>query len=495
MDTSAAVQSAPTGWPPAAASSLSGKHLPREVAERISLRGAGATWRDSWAAGKALRAQVPRASHAEWVPPADRADPVGHIEQSNRGRIDALVPLRVARMAASPFAFLRGAAAVMAPDLAATPTTGVHVVIDGDAHAANFGLYGTPQRDVVFDLNDFDETTIGPWEWDIKRLAVSIDVIGRDNGTERAERGAAVARMVQAYRTNMAALAERPVLDVWHLHSYADLDRIEPLIELDEQSRAVLDKAVERARQRTHAQLLTKAAEPTEGGSWRFKHDPPILARVDDATREQVIDALEAYTATIATDWQFMVRRYRVVDVAHRVVGVGSVGTRSYLALLLGHSHDDPLFLQVKEAIRCSYASWLPALPEDFTHDGRRIVHGQRLMQASTDMLLGWTSVGERHFYVRQMKNMKGSIPVESLRGAPYAVYAWVTGLLLARAHARTGDAAMIAGYCGRSDALDRAIVAWADAYGDQNARDHAALVAAVDSGRLQGMQDRPAPD
>ena len=495
MDAPAAARSVSTELPQSAASSVSGSDLPRQLAERASLREPGSTWRDSWAAGKALRARVPRASHAEWTPPAHRADPIELIERTNHGRIDALVPLRVARMAASPFAFLRGAAAVMASDLASTPATGVHVVIDGDAHVANFGLYGTPQRDVVFDLNDFDETTIGPWEWDVKRLAASIDVVGRDNGMDRAERGAAVARMVQAYRTNMAALAERPVLDVWHLHSYAEIDRIEPQISLDEQSRAVLDKAVERARQRTHLQLLGKAAERTDGGSWRFRQDPPILTPVDAATREQVIDALEAYTATIATDWQYMVRRYRVVDVAHRVVGVGSVGTRSYLALLLGQSHDDPLFLQVKEAIRCSYAAYLPPLPEDFAHDGRRIVHGQRLMQASTDMLLGWTSIGERHFYVRQMKNMKGSIPVESLRGAPYSVYAWVAGLLLARAHARTGDAAMIAGYCGRSDALDRAIVSWADAYGDQNARDHAALVAAVASGRLQAMPDRSASD
>jgi uncharacterized protein (DUF2252 family) len=451
---------------------------------KCDFRDPGEPWEKRREFGKSLREKTPRESHSNWQPTADRPDPVDIVIATNAGRQTHLIPLRMARMAASPFAFLRGSVAIMARDLFGTPVTGVNVVINGDAHINNFGLYGTPQRDVVIYLNDFDEVTIGPWEWDLKRLITSINVLGRENGLNRRERRLAVSGCVDGYRKRMEALQDMGVLDLWYLHNV--VDRLNPkLVKVDSKSRAIIKKAVEKARKQNNASLLDKIAERAVNGTWRFKVDAPELTSVDEDTKEKIIDALNVYSTTVAPERRFMLHRYHVADVAHRVVGVGSVGTRAYLVLLFGNGDDDPIFLQVKEALPPAHGLYLPPLPEAFAHDGLRVVKGQKVLQASGDPLLGWTTIDDRPFYVRQMKNLKGSIPMEWLSGTPFNFFSRGAGILLARAHARTGDAAVIAGYCGRSDVLDEALTDWAEAYGEQTINDHAAFLKAIASGRV----------
>jgi uncharacterized protein (DUF2252 family) len=410
--------------------------------------------------------------------------------QTNEGRQRDLVPLRLARMAASPFAFYRGAAAVMAHDLARTPSLGIHVVIDGDAHLNNFGLYGTPQRDVVFDLNDFDEAVIGPWEWDVKRLTASVNLAARENGLNRRERDAAVKRCVEGYRFNLNRLQNMGVLETWYLHAYPG--RENPIVRTDPQARAVFAKGVAKAALQTSAALLRKVAARDNNGHWRFLEDPPILTRVSPRIRKAVTTALYEYASTLPRERQFMLSRYRIVDVAHRVVGVGSVGTRAYLVLLFGNGDNDPLFLQVKEAIVPAHAPFVPRPARELTHQGRRVVVGQRVLQASNDVMLGWTQMDGLPYYVRQMKNMKGSIPIEWLTGTSFNFYAWVCGAILSRAHARVADVARIAGYCGKSAVLDDALALWAEAYGNQTVLDHAELAKAVRSNhQVQAMMGK----
>ena len=440
---------------------------------------------ESRALGRSLRDTTPFDDHAGPQAEHDRPDPVERVLANNAGRQERLVPLRMARMAVSPFAFLRGAASVMAWDLARTPSIGHHVMIDGDAHLNNFGLFRTPRQDVVFDLNDFDETIVAPWEWDLKRLSASINVAARENGVDAGGRERAVRSACAGYRTTMATLWQIPAYDLWQMRSYASVLHIEAPVALNSAEKATITKAVERATKRSHATMLARVAEP-DGKIWRFREDPPILTRLDKAETNHVIEGLRGYTQTIAGEWRTMLERYDVVDVAHRVVGVGSVGTRAYLLLLLGRAHGDPLFMQVKEGIVPAASPFVPAMPEPFDHQGRRVVHGQRLLQSSSDPLLGWTTISGRDFYVRQMKNMRGSIPVDWLHGATFDFYAWCLGLLLARAHARTGDAALIAGYCGSSDRLDAAYARWAESYGTQTVADHAAFVQAIAAGRVK---------
>jgi uncharacterized protein (DUF2252 family) len=439
---------------------------------------------ESRAAGRALRDAVPFESHGAWKPEADRPDPVERVLAGNAGRQERLIPLRMSRMAESPFAFLRGAATVMAWDLAKSPSIGHNVIIDGDAHINNFGLFRTPRQDVVFDLNDFDETLVGPWEWDLKRLTASINVAARENGVDADGRDRAVRSTCAAYRTTMAQLAQVSPYDLWQMRSYGSAGRIDTPVKLDADERATIEKTVERAMKRTHATMLAKVAEPV-GKSWRFKADPPILTELDAAEKNHVVDGLKAYLQTIAGEWRMMLERYDPVDVAHRVVGVGSVGTRAYLVLMIGRAQGDPLFIQVKEGIVPAAAPFVPPPEEAYRHQGRRVVHGQRLMQTSSDALLGWTTISGRDFYVRQMKQIRGSIPVDWLHGATFDYYAWCLGLLLARAHARTGDAALIAGYCGSSDKLDAAYATWGERYGAQTVADHAAFCAAISVGRV----------
>ena len=458
----------------------------------IDLRTPGEPWETRRAAGKCLRAKVPHDSHGAGPLPEDRPDPVRLIEEAQAGRQAHLIPLRAARMASSPFAFLRGAATVMAWDLARTPTSGIDVVMNGDAHISNFGLFGTPQRDIVLDLNDFDEVTIGPWEWDLKRLCASIEVAARDLDVPVQERRQAVIAAAYGYQHTMTDLAPQGSLDVWHRAAKAEeLDFSG--IAIDQESREVVHRAVEKARKRHNKSLLGQLGERRVDGGWRFRDEPPILTWVDDNTREAVTAGLERYAETLPPERRFMLNRYHVVDVAHRVVGVGSVGTRAYVALLCGNSDQDVLFLQVKEAVRPAHAPYVAGMPEPYaSHEGERVIYGQRLLQAVGDPLLGWTTIDDRPFYVRQMKNMKGEIPISCMRGQPLVYFSWAYGALLARAHARTGDAAAIAGYCGRDrhDDLREALADWALAYGDRNAEDHRLFLDAIASGRLEAAED-----
>lgn len=457
---------------------------PSQQLIKCDFREAGEPWEKRRKYGKSLREKTPRESHSNWQPAADRPDPVDIVIATNAGRQEHLIPLRMTRMAESPFAFLRGAVAIMARDLAGTPVTGVNVVIDGDAHINNFGLYGTPQLDVVVNLNDFDEVTIGPWEWDLKRLIASVNVLGRENGLNRRERRLAVVSCISGYRRRMDALHNLGVLDLWYIHTV--IDRIDPKIaKVDSKSRAIISKAVDKARKQNNASLLGKIAERSVSGAWRFKVDAPELTSLDEETKEKIIDALNVYSTTVSPERRFMLHRYHVADVAHRVVGVGSVGTRAYLALLFGNDDDDPIFLQIKEATPPAHGPYLPSLPDAFAHDGMRVIKGQKVLQASSDPLLGWTTIDDRPFYVRQMKNLKGSIPMEWLSGTPFNFFSRGAGTLLARAHARSGDAAVIAGYCGGSNVIDEALADWAEAYGDQTVKDHAALLKAIESGRV----------
>lgn len=454
----------------------------------LDLRKPGIPWERRRAIGKGLRRQHPRERHSEWTPAKNRPSPLDLVTASNEGRQTEFVPLRMGRMAASPFTFFRGAACVMAYDLKRTLVSGINVVIDGDAHVNNFGLYGTIQRDVCFDLNDFDETTLGPWEWDLKRLVASVNVAGRENGLNRRERRSAVKGTVAGYRTNLERIQSMGVLDVWYLHAYPG--RQNPLRKMNAKTEAILGKSVQKAMRQSNASLLAKAAERGVDGGWAFRHDAPVLTQVDNRMRDKIIDSFSEYAHTLTPERRYMLRRYNVVDVAHRVVGVGSVGTRAYLVLLFGNGDDDPLFLQVKEAVTPAHAPYLPPLPAEYAHEGKRVVMGERVLQASTDVMLGWTTIDGRPYYVRQMKNLKGSIPVEWLSGKSFDFYTWACGALLARAHARSGDAALIAGYCGKSEALDDAMADWAEIYGDQTESDHALLVRAIKSGKVRAVKD-----
>jgi uncharacterized protein (DUF2252 family) len=440
------------------------------------------------AQGKAIRTRIPRETHGQWKPEPSRTDVLKLIQQSNVGRQQNLVPLRMGRMSASPFAFLRGAAGVMAHDLAKTPISGVRVVMDGDAHLNNFGFYGTPQRDLVFDLNDFDETVVGPWEWDLKRLTASVNVAGRENGLDAKERKIAVMDAVSGYQENMERLQTMGTLDIWYLHAYPGQSSV--LRKVPPKASAVVKKVTTKAMQSDNHTLLPKIADKDAKGKWRFREDPPILTRVSPATQNKLILALEKYSLTLSRERRYMLSRYRVADVAHRVVGVGSVGTRAYLALLSGKNDGDPLFLQIKEASVPAHGPYLPGRQAEFTHEGQRVVVGQRALQASSDVMLGWTEMDGRPFYVRQMKNLKASIPIEWLSGEAFNFYCWACGALLARAHARTTEAAVIAGYCGRSRILRDSLAQWAEAYGDQTEKDHAELVAAIKSGSIEAVQE-----
>ena len=441
------------------------------------------TWQQRRKVGKVFRKKTPPKVHADWRPSENRPDPITTLIETGKTRQEHLIPLRMSRMASSPYAFFRGSAAMMAWDLAQTPSSGTYVVVDGDAHLNNFGLYGTPQRTVVFDLDDFDEVAYGPWEWDLKRLAASVNVAGRENGLERSERQQAVMACVSGYQKNAAHLQSLRILEVWYLHNYPD--KKNPMIEMDAKTHKIVNKAVKKAKKRTNVTLLQKVAHRSWEGDWRFSNDPPILERVDATTAEKIIQSLIPYAQTLHRERSYMFKAYRVCDVAHRVVGVGSVGLRAYLVMLFGNDSNDPLFLQVKEAVPSALAPYTPQLPLSIIHQGHRVVLGQRLLQAATDVLLGWTSIDGRPFYVRQMKNMKGSIPLEKLKGDSLLMYARACGTLLARTHARSGDIAEIAGYCGKSDELGEAIADFAEAYGDQTERDHAALLKAIASGRV----------
>ncbi|MGW8725555.1 DUF2252 domain-containing protein [Streptomyces sp. NPDC055808] len=435
------------------------------------------------AEGKALRERFPRSSHDSLLLSADRPDAIRAVEESNTGRVPELTPIRVGRMAAGPFAFLRGSAGLMAHDLVGTPVTGVGAQICGDAHAANFGLYGDARGSLVIDLNDFDETVTGPWEWDVKRLAASLVLAGREAGADEHTCRAAAFDAVGAYRRTMRLLAKLPVLDAWNaiadeeLVSHADAHDL----------LGTLERVSGKARNNTSARFAAKATEQAEDGSRRFVDALPVLRRVTDAEAAAVTASLEQYLHTLSEDRIPLLARYAIHDVAFRVVGTGSVGTRSYVVLLLDH-RGEPLVLQVKEA---RPSALLPHLakagfktPEP-GHEGRRVVLGQKRMQVVSDILLGWTTLNELPYQVRQFRNSKGSVDPAALAADQLDDYGRMTGALLARAHAHSVDPRLIAGYCGKNEELDEAVADFAVTYANRTEADHATLTTAIRDGRV----------
>jgi hypothetical protein len=452
-----------------------------------------ATPADRAARGKAARAEVPRDSHAAFRPAAGRPDPVSLLERQAAGRVPELLRIRYGRMLASPFAFFRGAALPMASDLAATPVSGLTVQACGDAHLSNFGIFASPERRLVFDINDFDETLPGPWEWDVKRLAASTEVAARDNGFARRQRREIVQAAVARYRRAMHRLARLGDLEVWQ--SPAEVDQLRERYQaiLDRSERKLADADLARARDRAGMQALDKLIR-TSGGKPRFGADPPLLVPVADLSGAQAPAGLEShlhgivanYRRTLEPDRQFLISRYQVADMARKVVGVGSVGMRCWIILLLGRDPQDRLFLQVKEAAPSVLAPF--AGDTAYSTQGQRVVAGQRLMQAASDFFLGWhrPRSGPAHdYYVRQLRDWKFSLVVEGMDPPTMRTYAQLCGQTLARAHARSGDRIAIAAYLGKSDVFDRAMADFAAAYADQNERDLASLTAAAASGRV----------
>ncbi len=448
------------------------------------------------ARGRAARAEAPRSSHAVFEPVPDRVDPVVLLERQARSRVPELVPIRYGRMLVSPFTFYRGAAMIMASDLQATPRSGLTVQCCGDAHLSNFGVFASPERRLVFDLNDFDETLPGPWEWDVKRLAVSMLVASLDNGFAVKEQDQVVLDTVAGYRTAMASFAGMKNLDVW----YAHLDIEAALAEIGPQ---LTPKALKRtgrnlakARTRDSMSAFSKLTRVVDGEA-RIVSEPPLIVPLHELAegeeRDQLFnwlrELLRSFRETLVHDRRVLLEQYRLADFARKVVGVGSVGTRAWIALMLGNDDGDPLFLQMKEAQASVLEGFLG--PSQFENHGERVVAGQRLMQAASDIFLGWLHVDaapdgqQRDFYGRQLKDWKGSAQIEQMSPQVMAQYGRLCGWTLARAHARSGDRRAIAAYLGKSATFDRAIVEFSHAYAEQNQRDYQALRAAIESGRV----------
>jgi uncharacterized protein (DUF2252 family) len=442
------------------------------------------------AEGRAERESVPLEAHGEWATPESRPDPVGIIEKQNAARVPELVPIRHGRMIVSPFTFYRGTAAIMASDLSRSPTTGLRVQCCGDAHLSNFGMFAAPDRRVVFDLNDFDETLPAPFEWDVKRLVASVVVAARNNGHRRKEQRAAALAAAAAYRRTMAIAAGMRFLDVWYTRFDADklLTDIAPRAKKGDIKSA--RKALAKAQTRTSLGSLSKYAQRVEGG-YRIKQQPPVIVRPPEtmtAAFDEIIRVgLGDYARSLSPDKQVVLDHYHYEDYARKVSGVGSVGTEAMMLLLMGDRDDDPLFLQLKEANPSVLAPYAGA--SEYEHEGERVVHGQRLMQAASDAFLGWvTGTGARahEFYVRQLRDMKGSAAVETMRPEGLQVYSELCGTTLGRAHARTGNAAKITGYLGDDDTFERALERFAVAYADQNDADYATFTAAADEQRIE---------
>jgi uncharacterized protein (DUF2252 family) len=452
------------------------------------------------ARGKALRAEVPRDSHAAFDPPADRADPISLLQEQAKTRLPDLVPVRYGRMMVSPFTYYRGAALPMAADLATTPVSGLAVQACGDAHLSNFGVFGSPERRLMFDVNDFDETLPGPWEWDVKRLAASMEVAARDNGFPDARRREIVLATAASYRLAIRSFAKMSNLDVWYAR--ADVEQVKLGSQLGERQRKAVDEGIAKARTRDSMQQLAKLTREVDGRP-RIIADPPLLVPVDDlipadadrnAFEAQIIDLMAKYRRTLETDRRYLLEQYEFCDMARKVVGVGSVGTRCWIVLMLGRDNGDPLFLQVKEAEASVLSRFVGA--SKYNNQGQRVVAGQRLMQATSDIFLGWqrTEAGldgnTRDFYVRQLRDWKLSLDINAMVPRGMRLYGELCGWTLARAHARSGDRIAISAYLGRSDVFDQAIAQFAVAYADQNERDHQALVDAVASGRITAERD-----
>lgn len=445
------------------------------------------------AAGRAARAIAPRASLAEHTPAAGR-DPLAILVAQGATRQQELLPIRYGRMAASPFAFLRGAAAVMAADFAASPVSGLRVQAIGDAHISNFGVFASPDRRLIFDVNDFDETLPGPWEWDVKRLAASAVVAAGENGMGRKAAAAAAQRAAAAYRVSMRRFADATTLDVW----YAHLD-VEDIVAAygRPKDRARLDKLVSKIRGRSSRQVVGKLAEVVDG-ELRFKSVPPLVTPLRELVteaaeaaelRDVVAHGFAAYRTSLAPERRLLLDRFRVVDIARKVVGVGSVGTRCFIVLLVGRDTDDPLVLQFKEADRSVLEPY--AGRSIYRHRGARVVNGQRLVQLQSDLFLGWNSLPDRdqHFYWRQLKDMKASAEIGMLGAEAFTQYVDACAWCLANAHARSGDPVAIAAYLGAGTSFDTAIAAFASAYAVQTTADWEALKAAIADGTLEARE------
>jgi uncharacterized protein (DUF2252 family) len=436
---------------------------------------------ERYAMGRALRNDLPRGRLGRWHPSEDRVDPVDLIEEAHAGRLERLIPLRVGRMVASPYAFLRGTAALMAEDFAALPRTGIEPVICGDAHLGNFGFYASPERDLVFDLNDFDEAHPGPWEWDMWRLATSVWVAGRQNGLADDTCEDAVMRCSSAYRRQLRTLAGQSLLA--RAFDRLDIDRMR--MEMADWSlRGEIERAARVARRRTSDRALPKLTRVRKGER-HIIDQPPVVTHVPEDEAGRLVGGLEAYLDTLKSQWKLVVSLYHVVDVAHKVVGVGSVGLRAYVALLQGNGPDDMLFLQLKQARRSCVARFVHGEKAWHEHQGQRVVEYQQTLQTVSDPLLGWTSVGGHDYYVRQFRDMKGAVTVDGMDGSSLMDYARICGALLAKGHARSTWATVLCGYLGKGDAADRAFARFARAYADQTEADHEALGKAVKSGRL----------
>jgi uncharacterized protein (DUF2252 family) len=407
------------------------------------------------------------------------------LEAQGAGRVQELLPIRYARMAQSPFTFYRGAAAIMAKDLSTSPVTGLQVQACGDAHLSNFGKFATPERNLIFDINDFDETLPGPWEWDVKRLAASVEVVARLHGFPRRRSETVVTTAVRAYREHMADAATMRTLEVWS----ARVDANDVLAHFPAKYQRGVKRDVKKAQRKDHTRAVAKLTERVDGHV-KFMEDPPLIVHIDntDGSMDEVAPVIDSYRATLGHDLQYLFDRFELVDVARKVVGVGSVGTRCWICLFEGPDlpKGDRLILQVKEAQASVLEPYLA--PSSLDHHGLRVVAGQRLTQAASDIFLGWTEAPKtgREYYVRQLWDLKGSLDPMKMDVSNLSYYGALCAMALARAHARTGDPVQIAGYLGSSDAFDRAIAQWAAQYAVTNENDHAALLEAIDSGRVE---------
>jgi uncharacterized protein (DUF2252 family) len=448
--------------------------------------------------GKAARAAVPRSSHAELGLGPDRPDPVDLLIGQGESRVQDLLPIRYGRMLASPFSFYRGAALVMASDLSGTPRTGIRTQICGDAHLSNFGVFASPERQLVFDINDFDETLPGPWEWDLKRLAASLAVAGRDRNFDAAERAEIVMQAAREYREAMLRFAPMSNLEVWYARQ--DLDDVKQLARetagpKDKKQAKRLDKSLEKARSKDSMKAFEKLTHVVDGQP-RIISDPPLIVPIAEllpdiqraAFQEETVSLLRSYRRTLPSDRRVLLESFQFGDFARKVVGVGSVGTRCWIVLLFGRDEQDPLFLQVKEAEASVLEQFVGR--SEYHTCGHRVVAGQQLMQTSSDIFLGWeraTGIDgvERDFYIRQLYDWKGSADIDRMAPKGMGLYARLCGWALARAHARSGDRIAIAAYLGKGQSFDRAIVAFAENYADQNARDFENFKKAAESGRI----------
>jgi uncharacterized protein (DUF2252 family) len=446
--------------------------------------------------GKGIRSEVPRSAHADLESESSSRDPVALLEEQGTTRVPELVPIRYGRMLVSPFTFFRGSAYLMAADLAGAPRTGLEVQLCGDAHLSNFGAFAAPDRRLVFSLNDFDETLPGPFEWDVKRLVASFAVAGRDRGFKAKQRHAINLAAVRAYREAMRSFAQMRTLDVWYARQDVDEIARQWAAQVSAKQLKRFERNVAKARAKDSLRAFEKLTENVDGEA-RIVSDPPVLVGVEEAVPPGEVDQISevvgtiihSYQRTLAPDRRRLLERFRYVHAARKVVGVGSVGTRAWIMLLTGRDADDPLLLQFKEAGASVLEPFLGK--SKFRNHGQRVVEGQRLTQAASDVLLGWIRHPgfdgvDRDYYIRQLWDGKGSALIELMNPATLGVYAEICGWALARAHARSGDPAAIAGYLGSGDSFDRALASFAEAYADQNERDYAALREAVDSGKIE---------